>query len=102
MKKLLGLMLVLAATSASAQWYVGGNLHSKTMAQWHEATRANKQATLADMVGKVLKQPNPAAIRPKVVEVEACVNEVASEKSLRHLAVAEIVVGCMIQLKYIG
>jgi len=53
------------------------------------------------MVGKVLNNPNPSAIRPKVIEVEACVNQVATEKSLRHLAVSEVVVGCMAQLRYI-
>lgn len=101
MRKFLALSLLLASTTASAQWYVGGTLHSRTLKEWHIASTANKHATLADMVGKALNIRSPDAVRFKVIEVTACMDVVAGEKSLRSQPVPDMVVGCMMQLGYL-
>ena len=37
------------------QWYVGGTLHSSSIAEWKNATEKNKLATCADIVANVKK-----------------------------------------------
>lgn len=101
MRTLVGIALLLVSSISSAQWYVGGTLHSRTLKEWHAASTANKHATLADMVGKALNIRSPDAVRFKVVEVAACMDVVAAEKSLRFQPVPDMVVGCMMQLGYL-
>lgn len=41
---------------ASAQWYVGGNLHRGTGVEWKSASVANRLATAADFTTTIIGQ----------------------------------------------
>ncbi|GJI97033.1 hypothetical protein RugamoR57_37510 [Duganella caerulea] len=95
------LVLVLATSTASAQWYVGGTLHRATLSEWTASTSSNQLATLADIVGKTLSLRDPVAVRPMAEQVQACINVVAANKKMGTQPVADTAVGCMFQLGYL-
>ena len=62
----------------SAEWYSGGTLHKATIAEWHQATYANRLATCADWV-KALEEPETeidySTVKPKAIELEKCITD---------------------------
>jgi hypothetical protein len=60
---------------ARANWFEGGTLHKATMEQWSRATYANRLATSADFVKRLLKMnrlepQHLASLRKVAVELE--------------------------------
>jgi hypothetical protein len=96
-----GIAAFVCVGAAHAQWYSGGDLHRSTLREWSRATASNQLATLADIVGKTLKMRDPDAVKPKALEVQACVNVVARNAKLSSQPVADTAVGCMFQLGYL-
>ena len=103
MKKLTLLFAILAMGVAQAQWEQGGTLHKSTLSQWNISSDENRLATCADFAATVWKEEIMS--KGKGWEKEllirsyylmTCVDEVAEERSLGYMKVAEVASACTI------
>lgn len=83
-------------TATPLPWYVGGTLHSATVAEWRAADQRNKLATAADWAAQGFD--TVAGLKEKATELLDCVEEAAKAVSDTD-TVTDLAVGCVILLK---
>lgn len=87
-------------TATPVPWYVGGTLHSATLAEWRNADQRNKLATAADWA--VQGFDTVSGLKEKATELLACVEESFDAYAAAHKdtdTVTEIAVVCVILMK---
>ena len=97
----------LIGRSSTGEWFVGGNLHNKTMREWNRGTADNKLATAGDMASTLLPHlPTPALVKPYAEDLVICLDETGKknpnanqnekkvEETLENASVAEIASLC--------
>ena len=47
------ILFIFVSVTIAAEWYAGGTLHGATIAEWKEATDANKLATCVDFIASI-------------------------------------------------
>jgi hypothetical protein len=102
------LAVVALASGADAQWYSGGNLSGRTLADWRQATAENRLATSADIVVVAMGQARVIRetggdfdkLRPFAEAMRTCIDEVAVEESAGTQPVADIAALCAVLLGY--
>ena len=91
-------------TKTETEWYSGGTLHKATVAEWHNATYANRLATCADWVvvsNRAEAERDFSTVKPKAIEVEICITEATKGiAEIQHHQVAEYAALCLIELGY--
>ena len=92
-------------TSSKAKaWYSGGTLHSATMAKWRTATYANRLATSADFVTKMMQMdgetiPPVDQLKPRAYGLEKAISVAQREGIPDTMSVAEVAASCWILMK---
>jgi len=99
----------LIGRSSLGEWFVGGNLHDKTMKEWNQGTADNKLATAGDMTIALLPDlATPDLVKPYAKDLVKCLNETGKknpsadedekevEQALDNSSVAEIASVCAI------
>ena len=67
----------------SPAWYVGGDLHRRTIADWQVATYENRLATSADFVMSMGKYSSvPPDLRARASALERCISEAGRDAAL--------------------
>ncbi|MEO7494093.1 MAG: hypothetical protein ABIT83_06415 [Massilia sp.] len=94
------LSLVICAP-VGADEFLGGTLHSASLRDWHLASSQNQLATLGDIVGRMLNIGDPVELRTRTLAVQACINRVAGNFTLRSQSVADTAIACMAELGYL-
>lgn len=88
-------------TSKPNEWYVGGTLHDKTVADWRAARYENRLATCADFVMTLGKyQSLPSDLKKRAVELQACISKAVDGGSVDSKPVSEIAGTCAVLLGY--
>ena len=92
--------------SSTGEWFVGGNLHNKTMKEWNRATRDNRLATAGDMTSSLLPHlATPALVKPYAEKLVTCIDETGkkdpntseqAEEAIENSSVAEIAYLCSV------
>jgi len=86
------------------EWYVDGTLHNATIAEWHEATYANRLATCADFIvsaNQAEAERDFSTVKPKAIELEKCITEnTVNRAEVQHQKVTESAAICVILLGY--
>lgn len=79
-------------------WYEGGNLHSTRLSGYMSATRANKMATLADIIDTFSKElettivyNSPNQLKSYVDDVYEALQVVVKEKETHHVSLIDAV-----------
>jgi len=58
------------------EWYAGGTLHKKTMADWKKGSYRDRLATCADFVVAIKKYKTiPNSLKSEAAELEKCLSE---------------------------
>lgn len=93
-----------APEAPQTEWYSGGTLHKATVAEWHEATYANRLATCADFVVTANREEAErdfSTVKPKAIELEKCITQATKDiVEIQHHEVAEYAASCTILLGY--
>jgi hypothetical protein len=88
-----------------AAWYVGGTLHSATLAQWHSANYENRLATCADFVAAACKaevERDFSILKPRATALESCITTATSGiDGIQDHKVADYAAACLIELGYV-
>lgn len=87
-------------TATPLPWYVGGTLHSATVAEWRTADQRNKLATAADWAAQGFDTVE--GLKEKATSILACVEEAFDAYAATHGeadTVTDLAVGCVILLK---
>ena len=95
--------------SIPARWYVGGNLHSATVAEWRTATYENKLATAADFIAWLYTNDlvnfqitDANSILPFAIELAVALDAIANENNLMDSnAVTEIVPFIIVLMEWV-
>ena len=88
-------------SSKPKEWYVGGSLHDKTVAEWRTATYENRLATSADFVMKLGKfQLLPPDLGKRAIELEACISTAVQDGFTDHWTVSATGAPCAVLLGY--
>ena len=62
--------------SSTGEWFVGGNLHNKTIMEWNRGSADNKLATAGDMAEFLLPHlATPALVKPYAEDLVKCMDE---------------------------
>lgn len=103
MKKTIFLSVVLYCGAAAADTAdtINGTLHRATLREWHQATGGNQFATVADIIEKMSGNSDHLTVAPKAREVQACINQVSGNFSLRSQMVFDTAIACMAKLGYL-
>ncbi|WP_353258100.1 hypothetical protein [Prochlorothrix hollandica] len=99
----------LIGRSSGGEWFVGGNLHDKTMKEWNQGTADNKLATAGDMASTLFPNlPTADLVKPYAEDLVKCLDETGKkilsadeqekevEKFFDDSAVAEIASFCAV------
>ena len=96
-----------APSKTSRQWYEGGTLHDKTMAQWHSGVASDRLATSGDWVSKMAQGdkfiPEVASmddIKALATELRACM-DAAYDESTADQPVADFAIMCMVVMGWL-
>ena len=82
-------------------WYVGGNLHKKTISEWKNATEDNKLATCGDFVANVKKDLSLTELKYKASELKDCIEQATTGTNASDQSkVSEIGALCLLTLGY--
>lgn len=85
------------SVSTQDEWYVGGDLHKKTIADWKVATEKNKLATCADFVLSQDKSMDFNVLKIKANALVTCIDEtVEGHSESDNEKVSKIAAQCMI------
>lgn len=87
-------------TDTPVPWYVGGTLHSATLAEWRNADQRNKLATAADWA--VQGFDTIVGLQDNATELLTCVETAFDAYAATHKetdTVTEIAVVCVIMMK---
>jgi len=88
-------------SSTPREWYVGGTLHDKTIAEWRTATYPNRLATSADFViGVGNFQSLPPDLKKRAIELEACISTAVQDGFTDHWTVSATGAPCAVLLGY--
>jgi DNA-binding beta-propeller fold protein YncE len=88
-------------SSQSKEWYVGGTLHGKTLAEWRAATYTNRLATSADFVIKAGNfRSLPLDLKSRATELERCISNADAGIEVDHWRVSETGAACALLLGY--
>lgn len=101
MKTAVLVALALCAGSACAQKNIGGTLHQSTLREWRIATPGDQLATVTDIVGRILSNGDPLAVKSASLDVQMCVNRVAANFKLGTQTVADTAVACLAELGFL-
>lgn len=89
-------------------WWEGGNLHKKTIKEWHDATFGNCLATVSDMLVALVKTGktkiitiSPDTLLPYCLQIMYAVTESTSNPKTHHLKISELVLLAAAQLDLI-
>lgn len=83
--------------STQDEWYAGGDLHKKTIADWKVATEKNKLATCADFVLSQNKGMDFNVLKIKANALVTCINEtVEGHSTADNEKVSTIAAQCML------
>ena len=90
-----------SSPNQSKEWYVGGTLHDKTIAEWRTASYDNRLATCADFVMTLGKyQSLPPDLKTRAVDLEACISKAVEDGNVDYKSVSEIGGTCGVLLGY--
>jgi hypothetical protein len=90
-----------SSTSTTNEWYSGGTLHKKTIADWRAATYENRLATCADFVMGLGKYETlPPDLKERATAFEACISDAVAGGSVDHQQVSEIAAVCAVSMGY--
>lgn len=76
------------------EWYVGGDLHRSTIAEWRQASPRNKLATAADWVTALKLADNFRDTRPLAEELVTCIDGSIAGHDVGFLETREIGAAC--------
>ena len=87
------------------EWFDGGTLHNRTMAEWSRASYRDRLATSADFFATSIdsrSEPprHPDRFRGEAIELEVCISETHAEGITDSQRVSEIAAACLILLGY--
>lgn len=87
--------------SDTDHWYIGGNLHKKSMLDWKNATEANKLATCADFIARINKDLSLTELKDKASTLKDCMDETTKGTNASdHNKVSEIGALCLVTMGY--
>jgi hypothetical protein len=87
--------------STSREWYSGGTLHAKSVAEWRSASRRDRLATSADFVMKLGDYRSlPSDLRRRSEELETCISKAVEGGEVDTRPVSEIGAACAVLLGY--
>lgn len=101
MKNATLLVLLLYCGAAAAAETIGATLHRASLRDWHQATSGNQFATVADIVEKMSGNNDHLTVAPKARDVQACINQISANFSLRSQTVFDTAIACMAKLGYL-
>ena len=96
-----------AVESASNEWYVGGTLTRAKMSEWNRASYANRLATSADFVARMLggdmgNLSMDGDIKPMATRLESEISAAYQEGVTDALPVPDVAASCILILKARG
>ena len=98
---LVGIIACDSGKQTPEEWYGGGTLHEKTIAEWRTATYRNRLATSADFVIGVGKfQSFPPDFKERAMDFEACISTAVQDGFTDHWTVIDTGAPCAILLGY--
>jgi len=85
-------------------WYSGGTLHAANMAAWRNASYANRLATSADFVTKMMQMdgetiPPVDQLKPRAYGLEKAISTAQREGIPDTMSVAEVAASCWVLMK---
>jgi len=80
-------------------WYVGGNLHEKTVGEWRMATAKNKLATAADWCASFDNSVGMEKLKIRAAQMVVCVDTAVQDGLVDSLGVSEIAAACTLLLE---
>ena len=90
-----------SSSETSPQWYVGGTLNDKTVAEWRVASYRNRLATAADFVIALGRfQSLPSDFKQRAISLEVCISDSVEGGFADHWEVAETGATCGVLLGY--
>jgi hypothetical protein len=96
-----------AVETASKEWYAGGTLTGAKMSEWNRASYANRLATSADFIARMLggdmgNLSMDGDIKPMAARLETEISAAYQEGVTETLPVPDIATGCILILKAHG
>jgi len=91
-------MIVSSNLAAASEWYEGGNLHQKTLAEWAIAGYSNRLATAGDFTASMMEGQvsSMSEVKRLATKLERCISETAREKTAGSVAVSEVAATCAV------
>lgn len=97
----------IAESKAAPQWYEGGTLHDKTLADWHAGTDADRLATAGDWISNLVTKGELVVdirsmddLKVLAIKLRTCMNEAYDENTATQSS-AEVAVWCMVLMGWI-
>lgn len=94
-----------AAPAAAADWYEGGTLHDKTIAEWNAAKARDRVATAADWTVTYMGAANLdragglEGLHRIAVEVATCIDTATNSGDFDHRGAADVALICLTMLE---
>ena len=102
------ILFIFVVVAMAAEWYAGGTLHKATVAEWKEATDANKLATCVDFIVGLHQKGNLnltittiESIRPYANQLVIVIDAATDGSEFNHKPVTEIAVAGMFMMDWL-